>query len=179
MAKDPLLTPTRIIRSKASEPNESSYIFAEMVPAYRSAANEYGEYTYPSRKLRQYYHLNRLQPYTDVSFVAGTGKAARQRNTVQGRITNGTLFPNISTAIKRDIKAAAKTTFDSVQKSLESDFALIENDVTMALASALQQSSDREDVAHEDEERRRGELAGVVRGLKRQHAEVLASIVNI
>ncbi|OBT96981.1 hypothetical protein VE01_05489 [Pseudogymnoascus verrucosus] len=140
----------KITRSKASEPNESSYIFAEMVPAYRSAANEYG-----------------------------TGKAARQRNTVQGRITNGTLFPNISTAIKREIETAAKTTFDSVLKSLESDFALIENDVTMALASAPQQSGDREDVACEEEERRRGELAGAVRGLKRQHAEVLASIADI
>ncbi|KFZ06243.1 hypothetical protein V501_07587 [Pseudogymnoascus sp. VKM F-4519 (FW-2642)] len=136
--------------NKASEPNESSYIFAEMVPAYRSAANEYGN-----------------------------GKAARQRNTVQGRITNGTLFPNISTAIKREIETAAKTTFDSVLKSLESDFALIENDVTMALASAPQQSGDREDVACEEEERRRGELAGAVRGLKRQHAEVLASIADI
>lgn len=176
---DPLLTPTRITRSKASEPNESSYIFAEMVPAYRSAANEYGEYTYPGRLLRRYYHLNRLQPYADVSFVAGAGKAARQRNTVQGRITNGTLFPNISTAIKREIETAAKTTFDSVLKSLESDFALIENDITMALASAPQQSGDREDVACEEEERRRGELAGAVRGLKRQHAEVLASIADI
>ncbi|KFY49525.1 hypothetical protein V496_09946 [Pseudogymnoascus sp. VKM F-4515 (FW-2607)] len=140
----------KITRSKASEPNESSYIFAEMVPAYRSAANE-----------------------------CGTGKAARQRNTVQGRITNGTLFPNISSAIKREIKAAAKTTFDSVRKSLESDFALIENDVMMALASAPQQSGDREDVACEDEERLRGELAGAVRGLKREHAEVLAIIANI
>ncbi|OBT81787.1 hypothetical protein VE02_09856 [Pseudogymnoascus sp. 03VT05] len=140
----------KITRSKASEPNESSYIFAEMVPAYRSAANEYG-----------------------------TGKAARQRNTVQGRITNGTLFPNISTAIKREIEAAVKTTFDNVRKSLESDFALIENDVTMALASAPQQSGDREDVACEDEERRREELADAVKGLKRQHAEVLASIANI
>ncbi|KFY44996.1 hypothetical protein V494_01204 [Pseudogymnoascus sp. VKM F-4513 (FW-928)] len=140
----------KITRRKASEPNESSYIFAEMVPAYRSAANE-----------------------------SGTGKAARQRNTVQGRITNGTLFPNISRAIKRDIKAAAKATFDSVQKSLESDFVSIDNDVTMALASAPQQSCDREDVDLEDEERRKGELASSVRDLKRQHAEVLASIASI
>ncbi|KFY06936.1 hypothetical protein V492_07602 [Pseudogymnoascus sp. VKM F-4246] len=140
----------KITRRKASEPNESSYIFAEMVPAYRSAANE-----------------------------SGTGKAARQRNTVQGRITNGTLFPNISRAIKRDINAAAKATFDSVQKSLESDFASIDNDVTMALASALQQSCDSEDVDLEDEERRKGELASAVRDLKRQHAEVLASIANL
>lgn len=174
-----MLTPTRITRRKASEPNESSYIFAEMVPAYRSAANECGEYTDPGRKSRQCYHLNRLQPYADASFVAGTGKAGRQRDTVQGRITNGTLFPNISRAIKREIKAAAKTTFDNVQKSLESEFTLIENDVTMALASAPQQSGDREDVGREGEERRRGELAGAVRGLKRQHAEVLASIANI
>lgn len=122
---------------------------------------------------------NRLQLYADISSVAGTGKAARQRNTVQGRIMNGTLFPNITRAIKRDIEAAAKTIFDNMQKSLESNFAFIENDITMALASAPQQSNDMDDMGREDEERRRGELAGEVQGLKRQHAEILASIADI
>jgi hypothetical protein len=107
--------------------------------------------------------------------VTGTGKSARQKHIVQGRITNGTLFPNISTAIKREIKAAAKAAFESVQKLLESQFASLENDVTMALASAPQQSSNREDVVLDDE----GELAGAIRDIKMQHAEVLASIANI
>lgn len=107
--------------------------------------------------------------------MTGTGKSARQKHIVQGRITNGTLFPNISTAIKREIKAAAKATFESVRKLLKSEFASLENDVTMALASAPKQSSDTVDVVLEDE----GKLAGAIRDLKKQHAEVLASIENI
>lgn len=89
------------------------------------------------------------------------------------------LFPNISRAIKREIKAAARTTFDSVQKSVESDFALIENDLAMALASTPQQPDHRDDLDHEDDERLKGELASALQGLKRQHTEVLASIVNL
>lgn len=98
---------------------------------------------------------------------------------MHGRITNGTLFPNISLAIKREIEAAAKTAFDKVQESLESTFAFIENDVIMALASAPQQSNDIESMDREDEEERRRELVGEVQSLKRQHAKVLASIANI
>ncbi|KFY95308.1 hypothetical protein V500_02839 [Pseudogymnoascus sp. VKM F-4518 (FW-2643)] len=150
LAEQNLAKEIQITRRKASEPNESSYIFTEMVPAYRSAASE-----------------------------CGNGKAARQRNTVHGRITNGTLFPNISRAIKREINAAAKTVFDKVQGSLESTFAFIEIDITMALASTPQQSNDIEGMNREDEEIRRRELVGEVRGLKRQHAKVLASIENI
>ncbi|RDL37034.1 Uncharacterized protein BP5553_04467 [Venustampulla echinocandica] len=140
----------RIVRSKASEPNESSYVLAEMLPAYRSAAQE-----------------------------CGVGKGARQQHTVQGRITNGTLFPNISRAIKNDIEATAKAAFSTLQKSLVSVFVPIENDIAIALACAPQQPSNMEVVGREEEERRRGELADAVQGLMRQHAEVLASIADI
>lgn len=104
---------------------------------------------------------------------------ARQQNTVQGRITNGMLFSNISRIIKRELIVATKTTFDSIEKLVESDFAIISNDLAMALTSAPQQPDNRDDLDHEDDERRKGELTSVVQGLKRQHADVLASIANL
>lgn len=38
-----LLTKRRLIRSKVSEPNGTSFILKEMIPAYRAASQERGE----------------------------------------------------------------------------------------------------------------------------------------
>lgn len=91
-----------------------------------------------------------------------SGRAARQRNTVHGRIINGILFPNISRAIKREIKAAAKTAYDKVQGSLESSFASIEDDTAIAVASTPQQTNSIDDIDRKGEERQRRELVGKV-----------------
>jgi len=79
----------KLIQRYASEPNDSSYIVSEMVPAYRAAAGE-----------------------------SGTGKAARQRSIVQGRITNGTLFPHISAKIQASIDQLVQKTFRNLHDAV-------------------------------------------------------------
>ncbi|TLD06663.1 uncharacterized protein PgNI_08716 [Pyricularia grisea] len=69
----------RTIRRYASESNHMSYVLSGMLPTYRQASSQ-----------------------------SGTGKAARQKSIVQGRITDGTLFPGISMAISTAVEAAVQ-----------------------------------------------------------------------
>ncbi|KFY77671.1 hypothetical protein V499_03018 [Pseudogymnoascus sp. VKM F-103] len=139
----------QIICSKASEPNQSSYVVTEMTPAYRSAAQEFG-----------------------------IGTAARQRQKVQGRIEEGTLFSNISMAISKDIKAEVKASFCAVQKELDGIFDVTENDIRTVLAME-EQPDQKGDTTREDRERRKEGLACELQDLKRQHEEGLISTDSI
>lgn len=105
--------------------------------------------------------------------------AARQRRKVQGRITNGTLFPNISMAIKRDTEATATATFEKLKNTLESTIVLLEDDIAMALTTMPHQSADMEEIDHEAEVKRREDLARAVQILRRKHTEVIRSIACI
>jgi hypothetical protein len=169
---------SRIIRLKASEPNQSSYLVAEMIPAYRSAAQESGQYLPLIRNgITSAIKPNsaiKLTPFAD----AGLGKQSRQQITVQGRITNGTLFPNISAAVKMDMKAQVEKTFSGLLKALKPIFKLIRSDIDMALAAASQHLDGAGNIDPE-EQRRKEELAAAVQELKRQHAELLANVADI
>ena len=103
--------------------------------------------------------------------------AARQRSVVYGRITDGTLFPQISAKIQDNMDELAQKTFRDLHDAVDGVLALVVSDVEMALGS-----KEREDgaVVREDpeEERRKGELMVKIRELKREHEELIASISN-
>ncbi|KAH8744019.1 hypothetical protein F5882DRAFT_455086 [Hyaloscypha sp. PMI_1271] len=135
------------IQRYASEPNDSSYVVSEMIPAYRAAAGE-----------------------------SGTGKAARQRSIVQGRITNGTLFPHISAKIQAGIDQLVRKIFRDLRNAVNAVIELIASDVEMALASNPQRMGGARNQEDPEEERRKGELMAEIRELKKKHEELLASI---
>lgn len=47
--------------------------------------------------------------------MIGSGKAKALREKVQGRIDNGTLFPNIISAVSRGMKNASQKAFDEME----------------------------------------------------------------
>jgi len=110
---------------------------------------------------------------------AGTGKAERQRSTVQGRITNGTLFPNISTAISKDMDKLVKKTFRGLRDKVDAVLKLIRSDVDMALASGPQHRGDDENGDDGEEEMLREELGDVVKELKKKHEALLGILATI
>jgi hypothetical protein len=110
---------------------------------------------------------------------AGTGKAARQRAIVQGRITNGTLFPHISAKIQASIDQLVRKTFRDLRDAVNAVLDLVVSDVEMALASYPQRVDSARNQEDPEEERRKGELMAKIRELKGKHEELLASISNI
>lgn len=102
---------------------------------------------------------------------------------MQGRIEEGTLFSNISTATTKDINAEVNAIFNSVQIELDKVFNEAENEITMGLAMmglAMDENHyDKGDITREDNERRKEGLAEEIQVLKRQHEEVLAAINDI
>lgn len=106
---------------------------------------------------------------------AGRGSEKRQHNTVQGRITDGTLFPNISVAIKDDVEAKTEAAFSAFRNALLPTFVRIKNDISVAIAAEMR-SLDKAYKERKDEERRREELSGTIQVLKRQHRELLRRI---
>jgi hypothetical protein len=166
------LTDCRLIQRYASEPNQSSYIATEIIPAYRRAAAEYGQY--PPQ-------LQYQLPITTLTIptITGTGKAARQRSIVQGRITDGTLFPHVSTKIQTNITQLIETTFRALQIAIVEILDLVDHDVKMAMSSGETRGAGNEnqDTGRESEELE--EALDEIRKIRRRHEEVLSSVVEI
>ena len=112
-------------------------------------------------------------------FVAGTGKAARQRSIVQGRITNGTLFPHISVKIQASIDQLVQKHFRDLLDAVNAVLNLVISDVEMALTSKPQRMNSARNQQDPGEERRKKELMVEIRELKGKHEKLLASISNI
>jgi hypothetical protein len=53
--------------------------------------------------------------------MIGSGKAKALREKVQGRIDNGTLFPNIFSAASKEWKDASQKAFDEIAKQITDD----------------------------------------------------------
>ena len=87
---------------------------------------------------------------------------------MQGRIENGTLFPNISTKISDDIGSSTLVTFSELIKIMEEIIDPIRDDIRMVLEQQ-----------HEAGERSRQQLAPEVVELKTMHEQVMASISEI
>ncbi|EON64079.1 hypothetical protein W97_03309 [Coniosporium apollinis CBS 100218] len=93
----------RTIRRNASEDNECSYMLKEMMPAYRDASRQ-----------------------------IGTGRTRRQQNIVQGRITNGDLFHNISESIDNHMSGLIENTFEKLEEKVQVLLVLVRADLNMA-----------------------------------------------
>jgi len=104
--------------------------------------------------------------------------SARQKSIVQGRITNGTLFPQISAKIQDSIDQLAQKTFRDLHDAVNAVLALVVNDVEMSLGSNEREdgAADQEDP---EEERRKGELLAKIQELKREHEELIACISSM
>ncbi|KAH8649442.1 hypothetical protein BGZ60DRAFT_534676 [Tricladium varicosporioides] len=150
LAQQDFARQVKLIQRYASEPNHSSYVVSEMVPAYRRAAEQYG-----------------------------TEKAAAQRSIVQGRITNGTLFPNISAKIQSSMEKQIGRAFRHLYRTANEVLDLIVCDVELALAFKPRVMVDARSQEHQEEERQKGELRDEIKKLEGKHEEVLASISNI
>jgi len=141
----------RLNRIMASEPNETSYIVGEMIPAYRAASQLYG-----------------------------ADKAARQRNLVQGRIENGTLFPNIFISISSGIKKVVRQKFTELSETVEANFESMMNDIDMAVDfDESYDDSDGDETVDGDEEKEilMVHLTQEIQALKVRHKQVLESIL--
>ncbi|KAH8812284.1 hypothetical protein F5884DRAFT_784973 [Xylogone sp. PMI_703] len=140
----------KLIQRYASEPNDSSYIVSEMIPAYRAAAAQ-----------------------------SGDGKAAQQRTIVQGRITNGTLFPNISVQIREGIDQLVQKTFADLRDAVNAVLDLIVSDIDMALTSKSQRADNAKNQKDLEEERQKEELIVEIKKLKEEHERLLTVITDI
>jgi hypothetical protein len=98
---------------------------------------------------------------------------------VQGRITNGTLFPQISVKIQASIDRLVRKTFRDLRHAANAVLDLIVSDVEMALVSNPQRVDSARNQEDPEEERRKGELIAEIMELKGKHEELLASISNI
>lgn len=107
------------------------------------------------------------------------GYHARLVDIVQGRITNGTLFPNISIKISGSMNALVRKTFEDLRGKAEAVLDLVRNDIDMALASGRQSSGSGHEDRDEEEDELRKELSSVVEGLKGRHAEVLEGLSGL
>lgn len=98
---------------------------------------------------------------------------------MQGRITDGTLFPNISTAISKEMDDLVNKTFRSLRATVGAILKLVKSDLDMALASGPQCGSDDAHRGGKDDERLRLELAGEVEKLKLKHLALLGNIASL
>jgi hypothetical protein len=97
---------------------------------------------------------------------------------VQGRITNGNLFPQISAEIQGTIDRLVKKAFRDLRDAVGEISDLIVNDVEMALTSKFQSVDDTENQETLIEKEKNG-LMAEVRVLKSMHDGLLASISEI
>jgi hypothetical protein len=103
----------------------------------------------------------------------GTGKAQRQRSIVQGRITNGTLFPNISTSIQENVEKLNQTSFLALHDRLQATIDLVKTDLDMALALRV---PDECESRNQEIGRSSADLLREVGELRTRHEELLDSI---
>ena len=102
----------------------------------------------------------------------GMDKAARQRDIVQGRITDGKLFGDILQDLKMDMSSKIKGICEKVENALAETFESIHKDVKMILPDVQ-----RDNVAVE--ERFKRQLRAEVRQLQAVHQEIIHSISYI
>lgn len=107
--------------------------------------------------------------------AAGTGTNYRQIQIVQGRITDGTLFPNISAKILSKTTRLIARMFDELRGKLDGATKSIGFDLSVGLDAA---QKNRVGLSKPEKEHRE-RLAEAVKTLQRRHKEVLASIRDL
>ena len=110
----------------------------------------------------------------------GTGLFARQKNIVQGRITNGSLFPNISVAISTAMSRLVKKTGRRLRADVTAALSHIETDFGIALEKQRESLVEaRERTADEIEtDKKVSRLAGEVEQLQQGYTRLLGTIAS-
>lgn len=102
----------RTIRQYVEEPNASSFIVTDMMPAYRGACSQ-----------------------------GGKGMHARQISIITNHTSNGTIFPNISENMRKEMITIIDDQFGKLKGEVVGSFDLIRKDIDMAVAEKPQSSS--------------------------------------
>lgn len=100
--------------------------------------------------------------------------AQRQRDTVQGRITDGTLFPNISIAIGNQVDKLTDKILNQLQEKVLGILVLIRSDLEMALGKEAKSRLGQKD--REELEQRQVILRNLLKTLKEKHEKILKDI---
>jgi hypothetical protein len=98
---------------------------------------------------------------------------------VQGRITNGTLFPRISAKIQASIELLTEKVFVDLQNAANTVLADIARDVEMALASGPRHVDSATKKEKPEEVKRKKDLGEEITRLKIRHEEILATISEL
>ncbi|KAL9106686.1 MAG: hypothetical protein Q9227_008338 [Pyrenula ochraceoflavens] len=140
----------RSLRRKTVEGNQRSYIFDQMLPSYRTAAQD-----------------------------SGKGMNARQIRTVTGRVESEVLFPGIVERLKREIEALVEKTVGEVVDQVEEGVSGVEQDLVMAISTVeaveREDSGDKEEDRKQREEQK-AKLAEELRELRQRYDTALAAI---
>ncbi|RYP05881.1 hypothetical protein DL765_009691 [Monosporascus sp. GIB2] len=154
LEKEKFASAVRLVRRDASESNYNSFILKEMVPAYREASSQ-----------------------------RGSGRDKRQKQIVQNRITDGTLFPNMSIAIRHGIECAVQKSEKALRDILEQSMSNIRNDFDLIIApppKAIGTSGDgRRDSDSAGLVKQRETLVEQAKLFKERHASLLESIASL
>ncbi|RYP44610.1 hypothetical protein DL768_008931 [Monosporascus sp. mg162] len=154
LEKEKFASAVRLVRRDASESNYNSFILKEMIPAYREASSQ-----------------------------RGAGRDRRQKQIVQNRITDGTLFPNMSIAVRTGMERAVKQSEKALRDILEQSLSNIRNDFDLTIVLPPK------DTGMSGGGRRDGDRAGLVKQretlleqvklFKERHAGLLESIASL
>ncbi|RYP61155.1 hypothetical protein DL769_007837 [Monosporascus sp. CRB-8-3] len=154
LEKERFASAVRLVRRNASESNYSSFILKEMIPAYREASSQ-----------------------------RGSGRDKRQKQIVQNRITDGTLFPNMSIAITQGIESAVKKLEKALRDILEQSMSNIRNDFDLTIAPPPKATGTsgggRRDGDRTGLVKQRETLVGQAKLFKERHAGLLESIASL
>jgi hypothetical protein len=131
-----------------------------MIPVYRSAAGEWGKYSDPQVGI------------TKLTILSGSGKAARQRSTVQGHIEQGVIFPKMGIAMSESMNKLIQTTSQKLKIMLRS----ILDTVSADLDIVFQGSQVARD---EGRERKIRDFASEVKRLRERHERLLQTVEGI
>jgi len=100
--------------------------------------------------------------------------SARQKSTVQGRIENGTLFPNISINIQTDVEKQADRILNALKTKVLEILPAVRSDLGIALGESDGTESANED-SHELQQQQEN-LKEVLKMLKQRHENILKDI---
>lgn len=126
-----------LIRRYAEETNHNSFILREMLPAYRSASSQSGTYQIsPSAPGGVFYGTRGRLDSNFTLLLSGGGKASRQRSIVQGRITDGMLFPSIFIALSSQVESLVQKNQDKLLDIRSDIMGQITEDINLAFASS-------------------------------------------
>jgi len=102
---------------------------------------------------------------------------ARQRNTVQGRVKNGTLFPNISISIENQVHDMTERILNQLQENVFKILELIRSDLETALGKETESNVRQMDKL--ELEQRETALKDLLKTHKEKYGKMLEDISSI